>query len=133
MLEWRGRGLPLSAGAGCADAFICPCGRPKIHGDRTSVAYSTFMQFRGMIKGHCCTKAYPPPNGKAALCILGYFSCRSDISIRIPYSRKYWRSLNLAVWSQAAEIKILADLNLAVALRSVNVIINIYALRARPT
>ena len=27
--------------------------------------------------------------------------------------------LNLAVWSQAAEIKILADLNLAVALRSV--------------
>ena len=32
----------------------------------------------------------------------------------IPYSRKY-----LAVWSQAAEIKILADLNLAVALRSI--------------
>ena len=37
----------------------------------------------------------------------------------IPYSRKYWQTLNLAVWSQAAEIKILADLNLAVALRSV--------------
>ena len=37
----------------------------------------------------------------------------------IPYSRKYWRSLILAVWSQAAEIKILADLNLVVALRSV--------------
>ena len=37
----------------------------------------------------------------------------------ILYSQKYWRSLNLAVWSQAAEIKILADLNLAVALRSV--------------
>ena len=37
----------------------------------------------------------------------------------IPYSRKYWRSLNLAVWSQAAKIKILAELNLAVALRSV--------------
>ena len=37
----------------------------------------------------------------------------------IPYSQKYWRSLNLAVWSQAAKIKILADLNLAVALRSV--------------
>ena len=35
------------------------------------------------------------------------------------YRRKYWRSLNLAVWSQAVEIKILADLNLAVALRSV--------------
>ena len=32
----------------------------------------------------------------------------------IPYSRKYWRSLNLAIWSRAAEIKILADLNLAV-------------------
>ena len=32
----------------------------------------------------------------------------------IPHSRKYWRSLNLAVWSRAAEIKILADLNSAV-------------------
>ena len=32
----------------------------------------------------------------------------------IPYSRKYWRSLNLVVWSRAAEKKILADLNLAV-------------------
>ena len=40
VLEWRGGGLPLSAGMGCADAFTCPCGRPKIHGDRTSVAYS---------------------------------------------------------------------------------------------
>ena len=39
--EWRGAGLPLSAGMGCAVAFTCPCGRPKIHGDRTSVAYST--------------------------------------------------------------------------------------------
>ena len=38
---------------------------------------------------------------------------------KIPYSRKYWRSLNLAVWSQVVEIKILANLNLAVALRSV--------------
>ena len=36
-----GGGLPLSAGMGCADAFTCPCGRPKIHGDRTSVAYSS--------------------------------------------------------------------------------------------
>ena len=33
---------------------------------------------------------------------------------QVPYSRKYWRSLNLAVWSRAAEIKVLADLNLAV-------------------
>ena len=32
----------------------------------------------------------------------------------IPYSRKYWWSLNLAVWSRAAETKILADLNLAI-------------------
>ena len=32
----------------------------------------------------------------------------------LPYSRKYWLSLNLAVWFRAAEIKILADLNLAV-------------------
>ena len=35
---------------------------------------------------------------------------------QLPYSRKYWRSLNLEVWSRAAEIKILADLNLAVVL-----------------
>ena len=41
MLEWRGGGLPLSTGMGCADVFTCPCGRPKIHDDRTSVAYST--------------------------------------------------------------------------------------------
>ena len=33
---------------------------------------------------------------------------------RQPYSRKYWQSLNLAVWPQAAEIKLLAVLNLAV-------------------
>ena len=39
--EWRGAGLPLGAGMDCAAAFTCPCGRPKIHGDRTSVAYST--------------------------------------------------------------------------------------------
>ena len=43
--------------------------------------------------------------------------CMDDFYL--PYSRKYWRSLNLAVWSQAAKIKILADLNLTVALRSV--------------
>ena len=42
MREWRGAGLPLSAGMGCAVAFTFPCGRPKIHGDRTSVAYSSF-------------------------------------------------------------------------------------------
>ena len=41
MREWREGGLPLNAGMGCAVAFTCPCGRPKIHGDRTSVAYST--------------------------------------------------------------------------------------------
>ena len=39
--------------------------------------------------------------------------------MKLAYSWKYWRSLNLVVWSQVAEIKILADLNLAVALRSV--------------
>ena len=32
----------------------------------------------------------------------------------IPYSRKYWRELNLAVGPQIAIAKILADLNLAV-------------------
>ena len=39
--EWRGAGLPLSAGMGCAVAFTCPCGHPKIHGNRTSVDYSS--------------------------------------------------------------------------------------------
>ena len=39
--EWRGGGLPLSAGMGCAVAFTSPYGRPKIDGDRTSVAYSS--------------------------------------------------------------------------------------------
>ena len=33
---------------------------------------------------------------------------------KLPYSQKYWRSLNLAVWSRVTEIKILGDLNLAV-------------------
>ena len=40
----------------------------------------------------------------------------------ILYGRKYWRSLNLAVCSRAEEIKILADLNLAVRYRYVIVI-----------
>jgi len=39
--EWRGAGLPLGAGMGCVVAFTCPCDRPKIHGDQTSVAYSS--------------------------------------------------------------------------------------------
>ena len=39
--------------------------------------------------------------------------------LNLPYIRKYWRSLNLAVWSQATKIKILADLSLVVALRSI--------------
>ena len=33
---------------------------------------------------------------------------------KIPYSRKYWRELNLAVWSQTDITKILADFNLVV-------------------
>ena len=33
---------------------------------------------------------------------------------RVPYSRKYWRALNLAVEPQIAIRRILADLNLAV-------------------
>ena len=37
-----------------------------------------------------------------------------DILTYIPYSRKYWRELNLAVGPQIAIAKILADLNLAV-------------------
>ena len=32
----------------------------------------------------------------------------------VPYSRKYWRELNLAVGSQMAIAKVLADLNLAI-------------------
>ena len=43
--EWRGAGLPLSAEMGSAAAFACPCGCPKIHGDRTSGAYSTQKTF----------------------------------------------------------------------------------------
>ena len=42
------------------------------------------------------------------------------------YSRKYWRSLNLAVWSRAAEIKILANLNLAVQYGIIIMYIRIY-------
>ena len=37
----------------------------------------------------------------------------------IPYSRKYWRSLNLVVWPQTERKKYWRNLNLAVALRSV--------------
>ena len=47
-----------------------------------------------------------------AIIIKGTLS--SILLVDIPYSRNYWRSLNLAVWSRAAEIKILADFNLAV-------------------
>ena len=32
----------------------------------------------------------------------------------VPYSRKYWRELNLVVGSQMAIAKVLADFNLAV-------------------
>ena len=42
--EWQRAGLPLGAGMGCAVAFTCPCGHPKIHGDRTSVAYSSITK-----------------------------------------------------------------------------------------
>ena len=49
--EWRGTGLPLGAGMGCAVAFTCLCNRPKIHGDRTSVAYSTlFLPIQFMVE-----------------------------------------------------------------------------------
>ena len=46
--EWRGAGLPLGAGMGSAVAFTCPCDRPKIHADRTSVAYSILLFPIGM-------------------------------------------------------------------------------------
>ena len=42
----------------------------------------------------------------------GLFCCADRIVI--PYSRKYWRELNLAVGSQIAILNVLADLNLAV-------------------
>ena len=41
--------------------------------------------------------------GLKAIIIKGTLS--SILLVDIPYSRKYWRSLNLAVWSRAAEIK----------------------------
>ena len=46
VLEWLGGGggLPLSTGMGCAAPPPCPCGRPKIHGDRTRVAYSMYVE-----------------------------------------------------------------------------------------
>ena len=33
--------MGINPGTGCAVVFTCPCDRSKIHGDRTSVAYST--------------------------------------------------------------------------------------------
>ena len=36
------------------------------------------------------------------------------LSTCIPYSRKYWRSLNLAVWPQTMFFTLFLDLNLAV-------------------
>jgi hypothetical protein len=39
---------------------------------------------------------------------------RLSKTCRIPYSRKYWRELNLAVEPKIAIARILADLNLAV-------------------
>ena len=43
-------GLPLSAGMGCAVAFTCPCACPRIHGDRTSVAYSSDSPLEGKLR-----------------------------------------------------------------------------------
>ena len=55
-----------------------------------------------------------PANIMLCYCYMAMPYCINNMKVSIPYSRKYWRSLNLAVWSRAAEIKILADLNLAV-------------------
>ena len=38
----------------------------------------------------------------------------ATVFIGLPYSRKYWRALNLAVEPKIAVARILADLNLAV-------------------
>ena len=50
-----------------------------------------------------------------------FFICslkvRAIIVTIIPYSRKYWRGLNLAVESKIAIARILVDLNLAVRYR----------------
>ena len=45
-----------------------------------------------------------------------YMCVHYDVCVEcgIPYSRKYWRELNLAVGSQMAIAKALADFNLAV-------------------
>ena len=40
--------------------------------------------------------------------------CLITTNYSIPYSRKYWRSLNLAVLPQTTFLTLLADLNLAV-------------------
>ena len=46
--------------------------------------------------------------------------------VKIPYSRKYWRKLNLAVEPQIAITRVLVDFNLAVQYR---IAIHIYASR----
>ena len=43
--------------------------------------------------------------------VASYHCC---IDTKLPYSRKYWRELNLVVEPQIAITRILADLNLAV-------------------
>ena len=50
----------------------------------------------------------------------------SKLPLLIPYSRKYWRELKLAVEPKIAIIRILADLNLAIRY---GIAIRIYASR----
>ena len=55
--------------------------------------------------------------------LIWQFYCNASY-VNIPYSQKYWRELNLAVGSQMAIVKVLADFNLAVRYR---IAIHIYA------
>ena len=38
-----------------------------------------------------------------------------DVAEQIPYKRKYWQILTLAIWLQTGHSKILAEFNLAVS------------------
>ena len=59
------------------------------------------------------SKDQPILHNHENLIVLSILICYDTVHY-IPYSRKYWRELNLTVGSQMAIAKVLADSNLAV-------------------